>query len=542
MPLKANSGTKRQNATTDRFLIPAPVYETVVARVLELERRGDAEGTLRWLGLAGSVAWNTHPGRYADERLEAVGRRIGERLQASSPLGETDAVTGHPRANERRSVLHVATSVHDIGGHTRLIENWIKNDPGSLHSLALLDQGECIRSQLIDLIADNGGETFILAEPSLLLRARRLRQLAQARPDCIILHHHPDDPLPLVAFARADCPPVAVMNHADHVYWLGSSIADAIIDYREFGARVSRECRGARKSLSLPLPVELGNYALGRDEARSRLGISPGDVALLSMGNAYKYAPTQKQNFFRTIDQVLARNQNARLWLVGVSSDDLRSFGVSQHERVHALGVLSDPSIYQAAADIYLEGFPYGSYTALMETAARGVCPVLMYAATPKVSCLGDPALEGLVTSATDEADYIAAVTALINDGPKRAKLAQAVAQRITSTHQDLGKSHLPIIYDYLAATKHAPGPLPHLAFAQENDNPPLTVHPPQRKPSTLARSAKLSASRLTLRDTLRVLAMSLRIGDTRPRLADARAWLSLFWQRARGDFARRPQ
>jgi hypothetical protein len=515
----------------------AAAYEAVVAHVIRLDARGDDEETLKWLRLAASVAWFTHPGRFADERLEAIALRAGQRLEPLRPTGAAQTGNAALAANGRRCVLHVATSVHETGGHTRLIENWIRHDDAALHSLVLLDQQPChIRAELVARIAASGGELVVVpANCPLLDKARRLRKVAQAGYDLVVLHHHPDDVVPLVALAVAECPPVAVMNHADHVFWLGASVADAVIDFRDYGARLSRERRGSRRSLMFPLPLDSRSPTLGRAEARLRLGIPDTEVMLLSIGSANKYAPTKKYNFFRTLHRVITDNPTARLYVVGVGEDDFRSFGVRRPERTNLLGIISDPSAHEAAADLYLESFPYGSYTALIETAARGVCPVLMYAPTSHTDISGDVPLKGLITNATDEADYVARVTTLINDPAERTRLGQAVARQIASIHGcDVGRAYLQPVYERLIGTTHRPAPLPAQKSAETVDDLSLAgVSGSRIKTAVLQRFSNHALAGLTVRDVLRLLAISLRAGDTRLTAWHVRVWLSLLRNRA---------
>ena len=520
----------------------AAIYEALVARVLRLEARGNDEETLKWLSLAAGAAWVAHPGRFADERLEAVALRAGQRLQPLPPVCAEQNDDAAVTQDGRRRVLHVATRVGETGGHARLIENWIKDDETSLHSLVLLEQGPTrFRAELAGRIAANGGELIVVpADYPLLDKARRLRRMAQAGYDGLVLHHHPDDVVPLVALATANCPPVVVMNHADHVFWLGVSVADAVIDFRDFGARLSRECRGVRQSLVLPLPLDLTSPALDRTKARASLGVPAAEVMLFSIAASYKYTPTTTHNFFRTLNKVLTDNPTARLYIVGVGESEFRSFGVPRHERIELLGVLSDPRVYQVAADLYLESFPFGSHTALFETAARGVCPVLMYAPTSHTDRSNEVPLKGVIANAADEADYVARVTALIDDPAARTKLGQTVARQIASFHGgNLWRANLQTIYKRLAGMTHRPVPVPVQASAEtEHDLHLAGFNNSCIKQAVLALVADNARDALTIGELFRLLTISLRIGDTRPTPSHVKGWLAILWHIV---FPRRP-
>lgn len=509
-------------------------YESLVAYVLRLEVEGDDEKTLRWIGLAAGIGWTAHPGRYSDGRLEALALRIGGRLP-SMPADE--APDAFSRNAPRPRVLHVATTVYDTGGHTRLIENWVTSGADMSHSLVLLDQRQNnVRPELIAGVAESGGKLILLPAVSTLIdQARRLRSVAQSGYDCVILHHHPYDVVPLAALATVDCPPVAVMNHADHIYWLGVSIADIVIDFRHYGSRLSRERRGARQSLLLPMPIDIGSPTIDREQARERLGIAPTEVILLSIGSAYKYKATATHDFFRTLDMVLEANPSARAFIIGVNEDDIRAFGARRNPRVELLGIIQDISLYQAAADLYLESFPYGSYTALIETAARGVCPVLMYAPKSHTDVSGDVPLNALIASPSDSADYVRRVSALIDDPAERTRLGQAVARQIASIHgPESRRRNLEAAVRRLVETSHRSDAIGYAPSAETEDDLTLAFASGARiKSAVLAQVWPDAVARMPIAELLKLAAISIRSGDTRLLSRDMKSWIGLLWRRA---------
>jgi hypothetical protein len=512
------------------------VYEAMVAHLLRLEGRGDDEATLRWLSLAATVAWVAHPGRYADERLESVALRIGERLEPRDDRAAQGMDAPRRGESGRRRVLHVATTVYEVGGHTRLIESWMKNDDSSVHSLILLHQrGERIRGALAERIAASGGELIVLPDDCPLMeKARRLRHAARSGCDCIILHTHPNDVVPLVALASSQCPPVALMNHADHAFWLGVSVTDLVVDFRDFGSRLSRERRGARESVIVPLPLDLGP-SIDRAEARTRLGIPDGEVTLLTIGSSYKYTPAGKYDFFRTLHRVLDDNPAARLYVIGVSEADLARFGARSHERMELLGALGDPSLHEAAADLYLEGFPWGSYTAFFESVARGVCPVLLYGPTPHTDISGDLGLKRLVTSPVDEPDYVARVTALIDDPATRRELGAAVGRQVRATHGGPGsRAYLHDLYDRLAGRAHLYlAPAPRGSADLEEDLNLARISSAFIKTALLHHITNAVLTPPSARELLRLFVMSIRAGDTRLVPTHVRGWLGVLRRQA---------
>lgn len=508
------------------------LYELLVAHALRLEKRRNPEKTLRWISLAAKVAWAAHPGRLSDERLEAIAVRIGRALQPAATVVDNVGRARDDNETSRR-VLHVATTVAATGGHSRIVENWVKADSGSVHSLLLIEQGrEPVRPALVRQIEASGGNVAILAaDATLLKRARLLRQAAQQGGyACIVLHHHPDDVVPLVAFATEDCPPVAVMNHADHVFWLGVSIADIVVEFREFGAELSREQRAARRCVVFPLPLDIQSAAPTRAEARARLGI-PEDVRMmLTIGTASKYVPTERHRFFETLGKALDCDPTARLYVIGVGEGDAGFLNIPRHERIELLGIISDPIDYEAAADLYLEGFPFGSYTAMLETAARGVRPIMMHSPTAHNDSAREISLNGLTRPAKDETSYVSELLAILGDDQGRNQIAQAVAKRVRSHHGDkASKCYIEKVYRQLLPVRHQITVLPQRPSQSGRHDLDLAGFQSAQPANPVAdRILDETLHGLSYDGIWNLFRISLGAGDTRLTRRHAKSWVSI--------------
>jgi hypothetical protein len=267
------------------------------------------------------------------------------------------------------------------GGHTRLVERWIENDDsGDVHDLTVTSMSEFELPQLREAVAARGGKITLLGSTSSYTdRARQLREIAWAQADRVVLHAHPFDIIPTIAFGTAGGPPVMLLNHADHVFWLGAAISDQVINFREAGKDLCIRLRGIDRNATLPIPLPCpalnSNRESSRLRLRERLRIPANALVFLTIGTANKYLPIGDLDFLATARRLLATLPDSHLVAIGPDANSAGWPALSRdfETRVHAVGEQRYLPPYHAAADIYLEGFPFGSMTALLEAALTGL-------------------------------------------------------------------------------------------------------------------------------------------------------------------------
>ncbi len=445
-------------------------YEELVEFVLALRDRVSPNLLLELIGQAAWFATVNHPGYFADARIENLALAVGE--CSRTPLRNTPERL--PRTPGRRHVLHVATEVAAIGGHTRTIRHWAELDRESVHSLALTKQKYCeIPAWLRQAITVSGGRVVVLPpDAPVLTRAGQLRAVA-ADADLVVSHHFTEDVVPLAAFAAPGGAPVGVINQSDHVFWLGPSVADTVINLRPIGRTVTERRRAARHNTLLPIPIEELPPSLDRTTARGQLGIRPDRVMLLSVGRENKYVPSTTHNFFASVSALLAEHSAAEMFLVGVSLERARPYlDPATADRFHCVGAVENPALYRAAADIYLEGFPFGSQTAMLEAGQAGLPPVPAFAPNSQLVVTQDEAFDGVVSVADSEPAYRAAVGELILSADRRRQLGGECAGRVRTLHTGDGwLARLHQLYQATAQLTHSPAPIPPTPFRAEPDD-----------------------------------------------------------------------
>ncbi|QDV39706.1 hypothetical protein ElP_76790 (plasmid) [Tautonia plasticadhaerens] len=402
--------------------------------------------------ITAGFAINFHTGRFADGFLERMILEVGERLPSASGSSNGPTVL-----SSKRRILHVVTEAFGIGGMTRTLDNWVRADRASTHHLYMTAQPDGSTPRcLVEAIARSGGSLMECPRNATRLeRGGHLRACARSQADLVVLHHGGHDILPTLAFAGRGGPPVAVLNHADHAFWLGSSVTDLVINQRDLSQRLA-DRRQTPLNVTLPIPLEPPPI-LSREAARRRLGIPADTFVLLSVGRAIKFRPTARQNFLRTARLLLERLPSAHLIVVGLTSLEAQGhLDETLHERIHCVGPVEEPSPYRAAADLFLEPFPFGSATSVLESCLAGLPVVLPH--SPLLDLLvTNHGIETLAPNPASEEDYVEAVCRLAELPDERRHLAASLQQRVRECHTGVAwLDRLEAVYRKAFSTTHA--------------------------------------------------------------------------------------
>jgi hypothetical protein len=308
---------------------------------------------------------------YSSYRLEKLVQTIGEKVMQPATHG--------PKPNSgKRRILHVASELYELGGHTPLLLKWIQRDQDSEHAVFLTRQTEAtIPAKIFAQHRVNQSVICRLSKgESLVETAQQLLNTAGGY-DFLVLHIHPDDIVPLLAFAHTKPVPVYFLNHADHCFWLGASILDGLIQLREPSIELDKKRRGIdAPQFVLTIPVNTPAIAsiASKHEVLGKYGITAQQTfVLLTTSTESKFKPLLEYNYFESVIPVLDQNPQAVLLIVGIGSDKDLAIKYN-HPQIKYLGYLSpeDLSSIENTVDIYLETFPNSSFTALLQVLMKG--------------------------------------------------------------------------------------------------------------------------------------------------------------------------
>jgi hypothetical protein len=273
--------------------------------------------------------------------------------------------------------------------------------------------------------------------------SRRIAALARSvrDADSVVLHVDPGDVVAAAALSGSDRPAVMLVNHADHVFWAGADIADAVICIRTSGLELARRRRAvpASRSAIVPIPIpdpQSPASAAVRAAARAQLGIPERSVLVLSVASPYKFRAVAGVGMIDVAEAILEADPRLMLLVAGPTAigawaalED-RSAG-----RARAVGPVQDLEPLFAAADIYLDSYPFASLTSMLEAGSHGLplialqdhpdgCEVLSSDSAGLTELMTARSLPGLTSRLTELADDPSARTVT------GARTAAAIAAR----------------------------------------------------------------------------------------------------------------
>lgn len=413
------------------------VFDRLVRRAERLAGRGRDEPAAVAAMTAATFAWCNPTGVFASGALEEVLADLAARLPQPAA-----AVPGRP-AGVRPRVLHVVSQVYGTGGHTQMLANWLRLDTDREHHVCLTGQGDReVPDKLTAVLASHDSLVRLDARHRRLVdRAAELRDLARAH-DHVVLHVHPNDVVAAIGLAaRTDGrPEVLLVNHADHVFWVGVSAADRVVNLRQSGARLNVERRGVPEARNafVVRPLQLREREHPRAEARAALGLPPDALVVASAADTYKYAAAGGETLLDVLLPAVRDVPGAELHVAGPAPDGEWSV-LAEQGLGRAWGLLPDVHTFLEAADVYVDSYPFSSLTSMLEAAAMGTPVLTLRPGGDELGVLGadTPELDDDLAVARSGRELAAEVTRLLLDHGAREELGASTGAAVHRAHGD---------------------------------------------------------------------------------------------------------
>ncbi|MCU0214172.1 hypothetical protein N8A88_26705 [Pseudomonas shahriarae] len=273
--------------------------------------------------------------------------------------------------NQRGGVLHVVTEPYMTGGHTRLMEKLASMHPERTDLLISRQAAPDAKAQVCRFFDKTSVVIATCPVDALTQIVCLLLSYEKA-----VLHIHPDDILVVVACGvakRISGLEVYFVNHADHVFSYGSSIADYYFELSGHGCRfdLTKHIQGRKSFLGIPVNIPHGVMANNFKPAMQA------PLLFISAGSDIKYKPRKGFSIFKLVARILDDYPASTFLVIG--SDVKKAFWwwplkLRYRSRLSIRAHLDfqEYSELVSKADFYVDSHPLPGGTAFAEQFVKG--------------------------------------------------------------------------------------------------------------------------------------------------------------------------
>lgn len=209
-------------------------------------------------------------------------------------------------------------------------------------------------------------------------REGRLLEIIQNyKPEKVLFHLYPSDVLPLATFHAFKQITSYQINLTDHAFWLGASLIDYSLEFRNWGAAVSINNRFIDKHRLLLSPY----YPWQENIPFLGFPIDVKDKIILFSGGSFYKTEGGKGQFYEIVRRILTNNKHVIFLLAGDGNRTTPEKFIKENhfeDRVFLLGNRVDIDQVFKHIDIYLNTYPLVGGLMSQYAAINGK-PILTY-------------------------------------------------------------------------------------------------------------------------------------------------------------------
>jgi tetratricopeptide (TPR) repeat protein len=287
-----------------------------------------------------------------------------------------------PRAEPQAEVIILATELHNIGGHSRVVEDIIRALPDK-RVLILLSDFFCSEYEFaLDRFTALGVEVRRPERGQYVEHLAWTQMQLACHPDAqvMVFNHHAD--VAAIAAIQPDLNrEVLFCHHGDHHLCLGASLSWT--RHVDLFAAHCVDCRGAGLAAEFwPLSVE----DPGARPHEARDFVAAGQLLSCSSGHDAKFLTPYPFHYWDLLPQLLKASEGKHVHIGPLSEEvltaihqGLASEGIEAQRFTHISWVDNlGQTLKQLGVDLYIGSFPIGGSRACIEAMAAGI-PVITH-------------------------------------------------------------------------------------------------------------------------------------------------------------------
>lgn len=338
--------------------------------ILELKNKITSTNNLEYaISLAEALAkllWSNNVGVYSFPDIEThLQLKVIDAVRVSGCV-----------LNKNDDILFVISEPYLAGGHTRLMERLSEMLVDDSDLLITRHSGDLEKIRMSSFFAN---VTIVPGTLSILKKIEHISKI-YAKYNKIILNIHPDDIISVLScgLAKKINPGLKCffVNHADHVFNVGTTVADMWFEISNFGRKIDklREVCCPTSFLGIPLDKnaefssENIRYPTSKDAVNK----------IISAASGAKFKPIKGLSIFSTISNLLTEYKNATIYIIGVNLYTDYWWWLVKLKHIKRLKIINSLPYSEYLAltsdcDLYVDSHPIPGGTAFVEQFLNGV-------------------------------------------------------------------------------------------------------------------------------------------------------------------------
>jgi hypothetical protein len=310
---------------------------------------------------------------FGSEILDKLCQEIGSRT-----LADRGYITNEKTNSESDYIVYIATELYITGGHTAVVQDFIKFQPNKKHLLLISDIFASGKNEsVIDRFSSLSVEINWSPNGTYLDKLCWLQeQLILHQPNQVFLFNHHQDAIAIAAVQPNLVAQLIFYHHCDHQICLGLYLPHALhIDPHSFGYYNCRNNIGIKNNAYIPLISEDLNT-----RPNNMFFFADEKLRTCSSGSRNKFEQLYSYNYAEEVPKILSITGGYHIHIGHLSQNYLDTIlnglakkGIEKNKFVYIPWV---KSVWQAMhdnrVDVYIASFPIGGAKVSVEVMGSG--------------------------------------------------------------------------------------------------------------------------------------------------------------------------